>query len=424
MTATATATATNIQNTLTNRNFNTAAANGKVASTKTPVTTSMGPIDAANALTASSRNVRFAFRKKRTFAKIVINDNHTEDENDGITPARGVKLSSYNSDFLSGLFADVAKANVLKEFEIERPQPQPHLQPSQSLSSSETSSVMESSSSRSLSDYARPQCSSHIISDSSDSPRPLKKSRTNLLRSSSLRRSRATCTNLLSKHYQQHQIQQQQQQRQVKQEASQNNLYFDTDMIANDETYDATVEAEVEMNVDNKQNQDSLAFQLDCLDTQTRAAAMPTPGTVSPSTSNHSKNVSKDLAVIAFPNLPSAVSDSSCESNGTGINRAGATVRHGQITQTSAPVSLSTSTRDGSGGKDSFGWFVDLDDQEPNLTAAATVSSSAGGADAESPQDLAFQAPTAPKRSTNYVEEVEQAYAEDTIDSVLGDLPF
>jgi len=39
-----------------------------------------------------------------------------------------------------------------------------------------------------------------------------------------------------------------------------------------------------------------------------------------------------------------------------------------------------------------------------------------------SPQDLAFQAPTAPKRANNNIqEEMEQAYAADTIDSVFGD---
>lgn len=69
--------------------------------------------------------------------------------------------------------------------------------------------------------------------------------------------------------------------------------------------------------------------------------------------------------------------------------------------------------------KDSFGWFVDLDDNEayaddfaPSVTTEKTVAA-----------DLAFQAPTAPKRPANNVqEEMEQAYAADTIDSVLGDL--
>merc|ERR1711957_66760 len=76
----------------------------------------MGPPNniAVDITTASSRNVRFALRKKRAFAArtMMINDN------ENVSP---VNLSSYNSDFLSGLFADVAKANVLKEFEIESP---------------------------------------------------------------------------------------------------------------------------------------------------------------------------------------------------------------------------------------------------------------------------------------------------------------
>merc|ERR1711957_233396 len=143
----------------------------------------MGPPNniAVDITTASSRNVRFALRKKRAFAArtMMINDN------ENVSP---VNLSSYNSDFLSGLFADVAKANVLKEFEIESP--------SLNTTSSTTPSSM-------FDDERETSTPSHLISDPTNSPRPFKKSRLNLR--SSLYRSRASCMNLLD-------IQQQQQQ--------------------------------------------------------------------------------------------------------------------------------------------------------------------------------------------------------------------
>merc|ERR1740130_1776965 len=109
-------------------------------------------------------------------------------DNENVSP---VNLSSYNSDFLSGLFADVAKANVLKEFEIESP--------SLNTTSSTTPSSMFDDE-RETSSTSSP---SHLISDPMNSPRPFKKSRLNLR--SSLYRSRASCMNLLD-------IQQQQQQ--------------------------------------------------------------------------------------------------------------------------------------------------------------------------------------------------------------------
>jgi hypothetical protein len=137
----------------------------------------------------------------------------------------------------------------------------------------------------------------------------------------------------------------------------------------------------------------------------------------------------KDVATLAFLNLPSAVSDSSCESSihatiatGTGLTRVNAQVPHGQVPEITASAQ---SSRDRSSGKETFGWFVDLDEQETKTESNVSTSTScSNNKNVDSDQDLAFQAPTAPKRSTNHVEEMEQAYAEDTIDSVLGDLPF
>ena len=101
-------------------------------------------VDTATA--KSSRGGRVALRKKRTFTKTIASNDRAE--------GSPVNLSSYNSDFLSGLFADVAKANVLKEFHIDLP----------------SSSELSSASTKSETLY------SHIITDASSSPRPTKKS--------------------------------------------------------------------------------------------------------------------------------------------------------------------------------------------------------------------------------------------------------
>lgn len=292
---------------------------------------------------SSSRNVRFALRKKRNLSE--------RNRTDGNT----VNLSSYNSDFLSGLFADVAKANVLKELSIELPS-----------SSPETPSTETCPPSM----FDR-HPSSHIVPDSVNSPRPLKKSRVSF-RSSSYR-SRASCLNLVAQSK-------------------------DSDM--------SSPKGINEFSSIEKSNQDSLAYQLNCLE-QDKATS-----TRSVSPTNKTKKVSKDVAALAFPNLPSTVSDSSCESNNvtaTGLTRERCLIQHG-----SAPEI----TASGNSSKESFGWFVDLDDNQESSPFRGLKKDEKS----ISCEDLAFQAPTAPKQATSHVqEEMEQAYAADTIDSVLGD---
>jgi hypothetical protein len=158
--------------------------------------------------------------------------------------------------------------------------------------------------------------------------------------------------------------------------------------------------------------QDSLAYQLDLLeqDEQERAASTRV---VSVSPTNKTKKVTQDVAALAFPNLPSTVSDSSCESNNvtaTGLTRERCLIQHGSAPEITASGKSSS--------KEFFGWFVDLDDNEESST---TVFSRSTNSDKiKSGQDLAFKAPTtAPKQAVQ--EEMEQAYAADTIDSVLGD---
>jgi hypothetical protein len=125
-------------------------------------------------------------------------------------------------------------------------------------------------------------------------------------------------------------------------------------------------------------NLGSLAFQLDCVGGD---------DTNSPS--------SDTAATIAFPNLPATVSDSSCSAGLTRVNL---------IRQASSPEKQP---------KESFGWFVDLDDHQTVETRACLPYS-------VSNDDLAFQAPTAPHGSSNDAE-VQWAKAADAVDDVLGD---
>lgn len=307
-----------------------------------------------NATVCSSRNVRFALRKKRNF-----NDRNKSD-------GANVNLSSYNSDFLSGLFADVAKANVLKELSIELP------------SSSSESSSANTTCPSSMFDQIP---SSHIVPDSMNSPRPLKKSRVSL--SSSTNHSRASCMNLLA--------------------------FNDQSKVSVDSEIPTSPKGIDEVSSLDRKKQESLAYQLDCL---TRSKLpLNQFASVSP-TNKTKKKITKDVAMLAFPNLPSTVSDSSCESNNvtaTGLTRERCQIQHG-----SAPEITATGN---SCSKESFGWFVDLDDNEDTSAFRSTNND-----ESTSDQDLAFKAPTAPKQATQHVqEEVEQAYAADTIDSVLGD---
>jgi hypothetical protein len=306
--------------------------------TANQVSSALRTVDATTV--SSSTNVRFALRKKRNLSE--------RNRSEGNT----VHLS-FNSDFLSGLFADVAKANVLKELSIEHP--------SSSTPSTETTCPP------SMFDEIT---SSHVVPDSTDSPRPMKKSRVSF-RSSSYR-SRASCLNLFA---------------QMSSPKGINEF--------------SSIE----------KSKDSLSHQLNCLEQEKEEHVTPTRS-VSPT--NKAKKVSQDAVALAFPILPSTVSDSSCESNNvtaTGLTRERCLIQHG-----SAPE-ITTSRKRCS--KESFGWFVDLDDTQDSSPFTGPTKSEK----TTSSQALAFQAPASPKEdTTNHVqEEVDQAYAADTIDSVLGD---
>lgn len=305
---------------------------------------------------------------------------------------RRLKIASYNSDFLSGLFADDAKTYVLKEFQIQQSSPDAE------DSSEEGSNDITKSSSRSLQvategaskdddEGTKPSISSsHVVyyNSNDDSPRPTKRNKTNV--HSSFCPKRDSFAYLLSAT-----LPRQQEQKNGGSKPEHSNHCA---------SGQSTAAIRVAKNM-NFKNQNSLAFQLNCLETQ------------NPASSKVSGTVSNDFAIMAFPNLPSAVSASSCESNDQGV------------------VQCTISSFDFSSGKESFGWFVDLEYKETcelnGYQQSLSSGDACGGCNNEpSPgqQNLAFQVPTAPKRSSNYMEQMEQAYAEDTIDSVLGDLRF
>lgn len=240
-----------------------------------------------------------------------------------------VNLSSYNSDFLSGLFADVAKANVLSQFEI--------VEKKRGAACIETSSEDEASQptipnkkirlslNRCLSRARASQMNLSELADSLPSPRAVHEFPC-----------ATTCTSTPSRD------------------------------VATPTTSSIP-------------KQDSLAFQLSCV--------------------SESSTCVGDAARFAFPKLPTTISDASC---GMGLTRARL------VRQATSPENET---------KESFGWFVDLDD---NKTPPTTASGSAGIASIVSSDNLAFQAQTAPKGKQDEAE-LEWAQAADTVDDVLGD---
>lgn len=134
----------------------------------------------------------------------------------------------------------------------------------------------------------------------------------------------------------------------------------------------------------------SLHFQLNCVD---------------PSPSPKSVKSVVDIIDMAFPHLPATVSDSSCNKQQDLTQPSDQ-----QVSEPETPNATPTET---------YGWFVDLDaadgnDETEDIPADAYTRT-------PSSLDLAFTAPTAPKRVSTYEAEVEWAKAADTVDDVLGD---
>jgi hypothetical protein len=104
----------------------------------------------------------------------------------------------------------------------------------------------------------------------------------------------------------------------------------------------------------------------------------------------------QDMAFPSLPQIPKAISSSSCTQLVSAIDEAG---DHGD--EQDGPC---------------YGWFVSTDDEEAEDSKAFPFSLFP-----DTKQDLAFKIITAPNRANQDLE-VQQALAADTIDDVLGDL--
>jgi hypothetical protein len=142
--------------------------------------------------------------------------------------------------------------------------------------------------------------------------------------------------------------------------------------------------------VSDMERKDSLLFQLHCV-----SSSSSNESSVAPST----KTI-LDAATLEFPHLPATISATSCNT----------------LTRNSSDLQSSTTEKS---QKESYGWFVEMDEEEEenghvptSTTTAPYVSTSVG--------ELTFKAPTASKAS-NHDAEVEWAKAADTVDDVLGD---
>ena len=128
---------------------------------------------------------------------------------------------------------------------------------------------------------------------------------------------------------------------------------------------------------------------------------------------------------LFIPDIPATVSSLSCNGSSSinnTINRLNRNARQVSLSDNSSLSSRSAIKDDyeASGNSPLYGWFVETDDgardecRSSCASDAVTISYSAA-------DDLAFKAPTAPKRVDDDAE-LAWACAADTVDDVLGDL--
>jgi hypothetical protein len=118
---------------------------------------------------------------------------------------------------------------------------------------------------------------------------------------------------------------------------------------------------------------------------------------------------------VVFPTLPPTVSDSSCYSN----NLTQTSVLAAQVPETT----LKSKTHiEGvkHNQKDTYGWFVDMEQQEDS-DRADVVSAAQERCRVGDKADLSFRAVVALEKTAEVDQEVEWAQAADTVDDVLGD---
>lgn len=123
------------------------------------------------------------------------------------------------------------------------------------------------------------------------------------------------------------------------------------------------------------------------------------------------------IDALTFPRLPATVSESSCTSN----NLTRTSMPAAQVNETT-PTQSNNTEGEKHVPKDSYGWFVDMDDTVDDNLDSAEEARRKCRADTIAKDDLSFAAAIAPKRQSELEDEVEWAKAADTVDDVLGDL--
>ena len=294
-----------------------------------------------------------------------------------------VNISSYNSAFLTGLFADVAQASVLDEFGLKS---DTQKRGSELISPDDNDTAQDNNtSSPSANKRSR-------LSISVPSGRKASRARRSYMNLSELSteegaftRSSATTSSATPvsprsiTHAFEHQAS-------ISDAANASASSDDTASLG---------------------RHNSLEYQLGCVSSAASSLEKGDAATdgepSSDSSSPKSTKTTVDAGKLLFPHLPATVSDSSCY---TGLTRAKLDRQVSSIETDSTKV-------------ESFGWFVDLDGDDD--AQAPVPSTDVQAYEAKDTNNLAFQALSAPVR-VNDSAELEWAQAADTVDDVLGDL--
>lgn len=116
---------------------------------------------------------------------------------------------------------------------------------------------------------------------------------------------------------------------------------------------------------------------------------------------------------IFFPNIPATVSNSSCVSKST------SNIMRDNVASSPIDTLKKDSTKP-TVSSTQYGWFVQIDEAEGKCTTQPSNEVKLYNR-SSAMDELAFKAPTAPKR-VNDEAELEWASAADTVDNVLGDI--
>jgi hypothetical protein len=130
-----------------------------------------------------------------------------------------------------------------------------------------------------------------------------------------------------------------------------------------------------------------------------------------------SNNVSsvqfQDDDLFVLHNLPATISENSCSV----VNLTQTSVRAAQVLENPPNFIYGVTSQ----VKDSYGWFVEIDEAPEDAPKTERIPCVPKD---KSRNDISFTVCTAPKKNPAYDAAVEWAKAADTIDNVLGDLPF